>query len=144
LTEPLDQALARLTGQLEELAALRQKLRREAEEDLVRLSVAIARRVLRRELVADPEAILGVAKAALSKLDSREILRVRVHPAEAETIRQQLVEHQSPERIEVVPDRTLERGSFVVDTSRGYLDASVETQLAEIERGLTDLLHRPL
>ena len=36
----------------------------------------------------------------------------------------------------------LTQGSAVFETSRGELDASVDTQLAEIERGLTDVLER--
>jgi flagellar biosynthesis/type III secretory pathway protein FliH len=34
----------------------------------------------------------------------------------------------------------LERGAILVETARGKLDASLETQLAEIGRGLTDRL----
>jgi flagellar assembly protein FliH len=47
-----------------------------------------------------------------------------------------------PQRVEVVSDPGLERGAAVFDSNRGALDASVETQLSEIERGLTDLVRR--
>src|SRR3954453_18511300 len=47
--------LGRLTGSIEDLAALRSRLRREAEADTVKLAIAIARRVIRRELAVDPE-----------------------------------------------------------------------------------------
>jgi flagellar biosynthesis/type III secretory pathway protein FliH len=42
----------------------------------------------------------------------------------------------------VVPDAARELGSVVFETERGSLDASVDTQLEEIERGLTDRLRR--
>jgi flagellar assembly protein FliH len=40
----------------------------------------------------------------------------------------------------VTPDPGLERGAAVLETARGELDASIETQLAEIERGFADLV----
>ena len=42
--------------------------------------------------------------------------------------------------IELVPDPIHAEGALVFELSRGSLDASVETQLAEIERGLIDQL----
>ncbi len=142
LGAPLQEAAARMAAQIAELAGIRPRLRREAEEDLVKLAVAIARRVLRRELTADPEAILGIAKAALEKLNSREIMQIRVHPKDADLIRQALQARGMPPRVEVVADHGLERSALVVETKRGNLDASVETQLAEIERGFTDLVRQ--
>ena len=47
-----------------------------------------------------------------------------------------------PRRVEVIGDPGLERGAAILDSSRGALDASVETQLAEIERGFADLVRR--
>ena len=45
-----------------------------------------------------------------------------------------------PAGVEVAADPGLERGGFLIDTSRGALDASIATQLQEIEHGLTDLV----
>jgi flagellar assembly protein FliH len=44
--------------------------------------------------------------------------------------------------VEVVPDAAREPGALIFETERGNLDASVETQLEQIERGLTDRLRR--
>ena len=41
-----------------------------------------------------------------------------------------------------IPDPSREVGSIVFETQRGDLDASVESQLNEIERGLADRLRR--
>lgn len=136
-------ALERLARTAAELAGLRGRLRREAEEDVVRLSMAVARRILRRELTVDPEALLGLVKAALERIDQRELHRLRVRPEDAARVSAFLERIGSPQRIEVVADNTLERGGVVLETERGGLDASVETQLEEIQRGFSDLLPRP-
>jgi flagellar assembly protein FliH len=128
----------RFTRTIEELAALRSRLREQAEGDLVRLAVAIARRVVRRELTIDPQAITGLVKAALEQLSAGERIRVRVHPADEAAVRSCLAAGGRAASVEVSGDAALERGSAILETDRGNLDASAETQLAEIERGLTD------
>ena len=47
-----------------------------------------------------------------------------------------------PPAVEVSADASLTRGSVIFETSRGDLDASLDTQFIEIERGLTDVLKR--
>jgi len=47
-----------------------------------------------------------------------------------------------PSSVEIIGDATLERGAVIFDTARGNLDASLSTQLQEIERGLIDLVRR--
>ncbi|MGE5569804.1 MAG: FliH/SctL family protein [Rhodospirillales bacterium] len=123
-----------------ELSQMRRRLRREAEQDVVKLALAIGRRIVHREMSIDPEAILGVVKAALTKLEGREVDCVRVSPEDAEIVRRHLDQMGRPGRIEVIGDNRLGRGSAVFETPRGNLDVSVETQLEEIQRGLADRL----
>jgi flagellar assembly protein FliH len=132
----------RLARTIEELTGLRQRFRHEAEEDLVALALAIARRILHRELTIAPEALLGLVKAALEKIDGRELHSVRVRPEDAGLIQQHFEKMGLPRRVEVIADPGLERGAAILDSSRGALDASVETQLSEIERGFADLVRR--
>ena len=115
-------------------------LRRQAEEDLVRLSIAIARRILHREILVDAEALLGLAKAALSKVDQREVHVIRAHPETLPLIERILQQSGSQRRMELRGDAQLDRGDLFIETARGELDASVDTQLQEIERGFADMV----
>ena len=77
--QPVIERLARPSTKL---AGLRPRLRREAEADLVKLAMAIARRVLRREIAVDPEALRGLVMAALEKLQtSGDLPRARASGA---------------------------------------------------------------
>jgi flagellar assembly protein FliH len=135
-------ALDKAAGSIADAASFRGRLRREAEQDVIRLSVAMARRILRRELSTDPEAMLGLVKTALGRLELRDVHRVRVRPEDAAAVTAYIQKIGGPARLEVIPDTALERGGLLFETERGQLDASADTQLQEIERGFTDLLER--
>lgn len=139
--QQMQAALERLARSAAEILALRPQVRRETEEDAVKLSLAVARRILRRELTVDPSAILGLVKAAMEKLDARDLRRIRAHPDIAALLEKRLRDAGLPDRVEILPDPALDPGAAILETARGMLDASVETQLAEIERGFVDLIH---
>jgi flagellar assembly protein FliH len=136
------ECVGKLAATIAELATARRIIRNEAEGDVVRLSLAIARRILHRELAMDPSAIHGLVHAALEKLQNREIHRVRVHPAFVAAVRSALEALNAAPAIEVVPDPALRKGDALFETTLGELDASVETQLQEIERGFADRIGR--
>jgi flagellar assembly protein FliH len=140
--QQLNAAYDRLARTIEELAGLRARFRHEAEEDVVALSLAIARRILHRELTMAPDALLGLVKAALEKIEMREVHSVRLRPEDASLVQQHLEKMGLPRPVEVIADPGLARGSAIFDSTRGALDASVETQLAEIGRGFADLVRR--
>jgi flagellar assembly protein FliH len=132
----------RLSRTVEDLSQLRPRLRHEAEADVLRLALAIARRVLRREMAVDPEALHGLVLAALEKIGSQEVSRVRVHPADAAQVAAGLRKTATGSSIEIVSDPARETGTVLFETERGNLDCSIESQLQEIERGLADRLRR--
>lgn len=135
--QPLLEKLAR---SIQEIAEARPKLRAEAEGDLLKLSLAIARKVLHRELIADPDSIAALIKVCLDKIRLQEIVRVRIHPQHHPAIQQILVRLSTGVPIELLPDPKLQLGGVVIETTRGEFDASVDVQLKEIERGLADRL----
>jgi len=110
------------------------------EADVVRLAMEVARRILHRELSVDPSALSALVRAALEKLASQQTYRVRVHPDQEQLIRGALAGIGRASDIEVVSDLAQPRGGAVFETESGVLDASVETQLQEIERGFADRL----
>jgi flagellar assembly protein FliH len=134
------EVIERLAATIAEVAGARNDTFRRAEADIVQLSVEIARRILHRELSLDTSALDALIRAALDKLRSQEVFRVRVHPDQEQLIRACLQRLGRDSSIEVVGDRAQSLGGALFETSRGSLDASVDTQLREIERGLADRL----
>jgi flagellar assembly protein FliH len=126
----------------QELATAGKRARLESEQSMVQLAVAIARRVLRREIATDPEAILGLVRAGIDKVNTREMHRLRLAPVDADFVRQNRERLDLPQSVEIQADASLQPGGAVFETTRGELDASVSTQLEEIERGFADVMLR--
>jgi flagellar assembly protein FliH len=133
-------AVEKLAATVADIAGARTEVVRRAEADLVRLSIEIARRILHRELSVDPSALEALIRAALEKLSSQEVYRVRVHPDQEQMVRACLQRMGRHAGLEVVSDSSQERGGAIFEIAHGSLDASVDTQLREIERGLADRL----
>lgn len=129
-----------LAASIAEIAALKPRLRHEVERQAVDLSLAIARRILRRQINIDPGVVEGLVRAALDSVSTREVTEVRVDPAHHRAIAESLESLGVPRSVHVVADAALEPGAVIIETSRGRLDASVSVQLEEIERGFADLL----
>lgn len=130
----------RLTAAIAEAANARADAVRRAANDSVRLALEIARRVLHRELSVDRNALSGLMSAALEKLQTQDIRRVKLHPDQEQMVRASLQQAGRGQGIEIAADPSLPKGGIVIEIGRGALDASVGGQLDEIERGLTDLL----
>lgn len=137
----LQPVIERLNKSLAEIAGIRARIRSESERELVDLALCIARRILRRELSVDPDAVQGLVRAALDKVQGREIRRVRVHPDFLVVVRRQLELTGIMAVAEVAADPGLHPGDVVVETRVGDLDASIDSQLKEIERGFADRLN---
>jgi flagellar assembly protein FliH len=125
---------------VQELAAARKNARHEAEESMVKLALAIARRVLHREMATDPGAILGLVRSGFDRVSAREIHKLRLSPGDAQIVLDNLADLAIPQAVEICRDAGLAVGSAVFETTRGELDLSVHTQLEEIERGFADLV----
>jgi flagellar assembly protein FliH len=141
-TERIQPVLASLSGMIQEVAQLKPKYRHDAESSAVALALAVARRVLYREIATDPEAILGLVKAGFEKINARETHRLRVSPEDLAILEQHGPRIGLPTGVALLGDPKLARGSAIFETSRGDLDASMDTQLLEIDRGFADLIRR--
>jgi len=141
-TERIQPVLTSLSGIIQEVARLKPKYRHDAEASAVALALAVARRVLYREIATDPEAILGLVKAGFEKINARETHRLRVSPEDVAILEQHGPRIGLPAGVALVGDPKLARGSAIFETSRGDLDASMDTQLLEIDRGFADLIRR--
>lgn len=131
--------MERLNASIAEIVAMRSDLRRRAERDVVQLALLIAKRVLHRQLNVDEGALTAIARVAFERLTRTESYTVTVHPRFAAAVGSALPATQAA-RVHIVPDPDCDPGTLIIHSAEGVIDASVDVQLEEIERGLTDRL----
>ena len=131
-------ALARARDVAESALTARTKFLQEAERDTGRLSVAIARRIMGRELTLDPEAVADVVARVIEESDVREGCTIRVHPADHAILEphwEALAKLQQPDRTwDLVADKRIERGGCVISVAGGTVDGQLSAQLAQVEK----------
>jgi flagellar assembly protein FliH len=135
-----DAAFDQLAETIATLAKTRASVFHAAQGDILRLAIAVARRILHREIHMSTDVLGGVIAAALDRIEDQDLYRARVHPSFAPRLQEQLDARMSGRNIEVVPDPGLPLGGCIFETQHGNIDASIESQLSEIERGLADHL----
>ena len=118
-----------------------------AESEVVELALAVAERIVERELRTDPSAVRAVVRAALEEIAALPIAQVRVHPddlALLDTARATVIPPGLDPQIPVVADPHVERGGCIVDTTSGLVDAQPKTRLVEIRQRALALLNGEL
>jgi flagellar assembly protein FliH len=113
----------------------------EWEATAVRLSAAIAERLVKRQIAIKPEITGGMIKSALQLAAGMPQIKLRLNPDDAALLGAHATEVvralASAADAEITPDATLTRGSCVIQTKHGIIDARLETLL---ERIISELL----
>jgi len=126
----------------EELHALREKVVRESEDEIIKLIMMVAAKVIQREVAQDRQRILAdVVKAATANISARDEVFIHLHPddyAHVTTRKDSLHKESLPERTQFKSDPDVLPGGCRIDTEMGTIDASFDSQLDEIFRRLQE------
>lgn len=124
----------------DELAGLEARMLKEVEGEVVRTAIKIAHEILLAELQLRDDAVVDVAVTALMAAKNARDINLRVHPRNAEALRQhktRLVSNLTRAKdVEIREDRRVKPGGVLIETESGVIDAQLETQLEEIARVL--------
>jgi flagellar assembly protein FliH len=105
-------------------------LDKQVVDELVDLSMAVARQIIRRELKTSPGEIVAVIKEALSLLPvTATDVRLELHPEDAALVRNALLGSDGQAPWQIIEDPVLSRGGCRVSTSTSRIDATVENRI---------------
>jgi flagellar assembly protein FliH len=124
---------------IERFGEARDRYLQEAEQEVVKLALAVAARILRREAQMDPLLLTGAVRVALGQLAASTEVRLRVPAADLDLWN---------EAINLLPNLALKPtlaaeegmhlGDCEIDARMGSVDLGIRAQLGEIERGFFD------
>ncbi len=128
--------LRRLTETLEELTTLREQMIHQTEGQMVQLALAIARRIVHREVSIDQDLLIAMARVALGRLGDSAQVTVRLSPQDFEATAAARSAQWTGTHVTVVADARVGRGGCRVESEFGAMDAGVDAQIHEIARSL--------
>lgn len=110
----------------------------EQEQQILRLVLAIARKVVGFEAATNPDTVLEVLRKALRLTNEKSVVRIVTHPADLDHLRSQLeqlhMQFDLPDGVEILADANLEPGGVRIESEHGSVDADIATQFEEISR----------
>ena len=133
-----DAMLRRLGETLDELASLRETLLRQSERQLVQLALALAKRIVRREIAADDELFTALARVALDRLGDTRQATIRLHPEDHARLAGKGLEQWAAAHVTVVADPAVSRGGCLVESPFGFVDATIDAQFQELAQAMLD------
>jgi flagellar assembly protein FliH len=117
-------------------AALRAEVLREAEPELVRLALAVAERVLGRELRADPSLLVHWAREAVEALPSRERLTVTLSTDLARVLSEDAWSEALGDGVTISVDPSRSSGTCEVRAGASSVDAGPAGRLGAVREEL--------
>jgi flagellar assembly protein FliH len=131
-----------LRDAVEELVTLKEHVLRASEEDLLKLAVMIAKKVIHQEITTDRLILAKVVAAAVSNASDRDELVIRLNPEDHRLVsahKHLYLNGCSDDRfVELRPDDVIAPGGCIVDTVMGEIDARTDSQVDEILRRLLE------
>ena len=130
----------RQTAELvENLARERDRYLHAIEQEVVRLALAVAARILRREAQMDPLLLTGAVRVALGQVAATSEIRLRVPAKEADLWKETMaILPKLTVKPLVVAEEGMLLGDCVIESKVGTVDLGIRAQLGEIERGFFD------
>ncbi|RYM07184.1 flagellar assembly protein FliH [Sporolactobacillus sp. THM7-7] len=116
---------------------------KQAEPDILNLSIHIAEKIIGRSLTNDEDMWLSLVKKAVKEAKDQETIKITVSPYRFETLnrRRALLESAAQDaKIIIYADGDLSENDCMIETAFGRIEASVDAQLSVIKEKLIALL----
>jgi flagellar assembly protein FliH len=120
-----------------DLGELHRQTCREVEADLVQLALAVARKIVGRDVSIGPDVVTRIIRQALGQVEHAGRITIKLNPADLE-----LLADIKPQLLSGLPeagraafdaDEGIARGGCLIETDGGEVDARIERQFQVVE-----------
>jgi len=126
-----------LDALLSEISQLKRRICSESEGELLKLSILIAKRIIREEVKIDSHIIGKTIHSALKYLVDKSHIRILISPDDMEEVRQILPDLAiltKGGQFQLIEDNAIERGGCILETGFGRINATIEDELGMVEK----------
>jgi len=131
---------------LEEARQSKLKVFRSCEGDIVRLVMAMVKKVIAGELNTNPDIIINILQEAIDFLDRPENITVYVNPQEVENILEVMDKGYLTDigtnhiNMNIKADERVSRGGCLLESDAGSVDAQLETRIASVNNAIQEVV----
>lgn len=108
------------------------------QEEILQLALAIARQVIHGEVIINPDMAGKIAEDVLSKATDRKHVILKVNPADFSIVKNKKedlsIYVENPNNLFIIADSSVSQGSIKAETTSGFIDGDIETQLDMISK----------
>lgn len=127
---------------LEDIKIQKENIFRESEQAVVRLSLALASKIINNTVEIKPDIVLEVAKKAIHHLVDKNKVVLRINPKDCQLVKdhyqQLLATVDGIKSLEIEEDVRVKPGGCLIETDSGNVDARIETQMQVLKEALLD------
>jgi flagellar assembly protein FliH len=145
-TKKIEPLISAIKEALIQLNAIRQETYLQLEIEVVELTLAIAQKVICREIATDKETVVCVAKEALAKVDDPGKVKIKMNPSDLKFINE--TKYQLANLIPGLNNVTFEAeeniqsGGCIIETDLGEIDARIEKQLQAVKESFLSTMEK--
>ena len=134
--KPAEREVQRALSLVAQTEQIRLGSAHQAEFNVVELALAMAKKIIHREVSLDTGIILEQVRQLIQSVEEKGLITVRAHPSEIERLQSfrafVVGADGEPARLNIEGDETIQAGGCIVESSQYFIDATVETQLEKI------------
>jgi flagellar assembly protein FliH len=131
---------------LEEARQLKLKVFRSYEADMVRLVMAMVKKVIAGELKTNPDIIINILQEAIDFLDRPDNITVYVNPQELENILEVMNKGYLTDigsnniNMDIKADGRISPGGCLLESDAGSVDAQLETRIVSVNNAIQEVV----
>lgn len=134
----------KISGLIEELGACKETAFKDMEGEIIELTLALAEKIVSREINRDDKAVLTTIKRAMKVAATTGEITLMVNPADRDVLfehKEDLARYGVGEGgVRIKTDESIARGGCFIETNYGVVDATVQGIIDELREKLDDEL----
>ncbi len=141
--EKIESLVNSIKQTLAELKKIRQNIYIETEQEIVKLAMAIARKIVCNEISLNKDTVVNVVKGAVEKVEGNEKVKVKLSCKDFEFLKNEkpgiIDKITNIENAGFIMDESVCDGGCIIETESGDIDSRIEKQFQAIEEAFEDL-----
>lgn len=115
---------------------------KQLESMLIDISLGVAKHLINQEILNNSDIVISQVRKAISSLDEDKIFKLHLNPSDVDILKavhsSLLPDEFESKAIIITPDSSVDRGGCILETSAGYIDGRINSQLEALSKTLKE------